>query len=81
MPLADPEEPLIQTQDPEGPDSFEKKFGERMGARYWRNSSPGQVSEVTPDYIAIKDDKGETHKVSLYNNFQFNRKTYIHNTP
>lgn len=81
MPLANPEEPLIQTQDPEGPDSFEKKFGERMGARYWRNSSPGQVSEVTPDYIAIKDDKGETHKVSLYNNFQFNRKTYIHNTP
>lgn len=81
MPLADPEEPLIQTQDPESDESFEKKFGERMGARYWRSNSTGQVAEVTPDYIAIKDDKGETHKVSLYNNFQFNRKTYIHNTP
>lgn len=81
MPLANPEEPLVQTQDPESGESFEKKFGERMGARYWRNKGEGVVKEITPDYIKITDSKGKDHEVGLYNNFQFNRKTYIHNKP
>lgn len=81
MPLIDPEEPLVQTIDPEDGISFEQKFGERMGARYWRSDLGGTVKKITPDYITVQDDNGNKHDVGLYNDFQFNRKTYITNTP
>lgn len=81
MPLIDPEEPLVQTMDPEDGLSFEEKFGEKMGARYWRSDIGGTVKKITPDNITIQDDKGNKHDVGIYNNFQFNRKTYITNTP
>lgn len=81
MPLSNPEAPLVQTIDPEDGQSFEQKFGERMGARYWRNQVGGTVKKVTPDSITITGDDGKDHEVGLYNNFQFNRKTYITNKP
>ena len=81
MPIANPEAPLIQTMDPEDGVSFEKKFGERMGARYWRSDLGGVVKNINNDSITITDDKGKDHEVGLYNNFQFNRKTYITNKP
>lgn len=81
MPLANPEAPLIQTLDPETNESFEQKFGERMGARYWRNDQEGTIKSVTPDSITITTDDGKDHEVGIYNNFQFNRKTYITNKP
>ena len=81
MPLDNPEQPLIQTEDPETGDSFESIFGERMGARFWRNDNEGTVKEVTPDQIVIEDKDKNLQKIGLYNNFQFNRKTYINNRP
>jgi hypothetical protein len=81
MPLSNPEEPLVQTIDPEDGIYFEKKFGERMGARYFRNDVGGTVKKVTPDSITVTDDNGNDHDIGIYNNFQFNRKTYITNTP
>lgn len=81
MPLVNPEEPLVQTQDPESDESFEQKFGERMGARFWRNDKEGTIKSITPDSITITTDDGKDHEVGIYNNFQFNRKTYISNTP
>lgn len=81
MPISNPEAPLVQTIDPEDGESFEKKFGERMGARYWRSDLGGTVKKVNNDSIVVTDDKGKDHDIGLYNNFQFNRKTYITNKP
>lgn len=83
MPLEHREAPLVQALDPEDPDgkSFEDKYGERMGARYFKSDKGGEVVDVTPDNIRIKTDDGKETTVDLYNNFQFNRKTYLHNKP
>lgn len=83
MPLATREEPLVQSIDPEDPESksFEQKFGRYVGAMYWDNDGNGEVVDVKPDSVTLKDSKGKLHKKDLYNNFQFNRKTYISNTP
>lgn len=83
MPIEYREAPLVQALDPEDPDgkSFEEEYGERMGARYWRSDKPGEVVSVKPDEIRVKTADGKVEKVDLYNNFQFNRKTYLHNKP
>lgn len=83
MPIENREAPLVQALDPESPDgkSFEDEYGERMGARYWKSGSAGEVVSVKPDEIRVKLDDGSVERVDLYNNFQFNRKTYLHNTP
>lgn len=82
MPLVNREEPLVQALDPEDPDgrSFEEEFGERVGARYWRGDD-GVVKNVTKDAIEVELPDKSTKKVALYNNFPFNRKTSITNTP
>lgn len=83
MPIEYREAPLVQALDPESEDgkSFEEEYGERMGARYWRSDKPGEVVSVKPDEIRVKTADGKVEKVDLYNNFQFNRKTYLHNKP
>lgn len=81
MSLVDPEEPLIQVRDPETGKSFESLFGERMGARLWKSDKGGTVKSIDNDNITITDDDGKDHNIGLYNNFQFNRKTYITNRP
>ena len=82
MPIKNRETPLVQSLDPEDPDgkSFEDKFGERMGARYFKDAE-GEVTKVTPEEIEIKLPNGEKKYVDLYNNFQFNRKTQLSNKP
>lgn len=81
MPLKDPEQPLVQILNPETGESFEKEYGESMGARMWRSDKGGIVKSVKPDRITVTDDAGEDHDVDLYDNFEFNRKTSITNRP
>lgn len=81
MPLKDPEQPLVQILNPETGESFEKEYGESMGARMWRSDKGGTVKSVKPDRITVTDDAGEDHDVDLYDNFEFNRKTSITNRP
>lgn len=82
MPLAHREAPLIQSLDPESPDeeSFEHKYGARMGARFF-NDDEGEVVGVNPDEIKIKLPDGSEKSVNLYHNFQFNRKSQLTNKP
>lgn len=82
MPLATRETPLVQSLDPEDEEgrSFEDKFGSRVGAKY-NTGEDGEVISVDPDEIVIRQNDGTEKRVGLYNNFQFNRKTYIHNKP
>lgn len=80
MPLEEPEAPLVQNGVPDMADrSYEQEYGKHMGAVY--SDEGGRVLKVTPDSIVMKTPTGETREIELYNNFPFNRKTAIHNTP
>lgn len=83
MPLATRETPLVQSLDPEDPDgkSFEQQFGKKMGTVFFDKDMDGTVEEVTPDFIKVKGADGKSYDMPLYNNFQFNRKTYITSKP
>lgn len=83
LPLKNPEVPLVQnlrTKKPDGTrESFDDYLGRSMGAKF--SDGDGEVTEVTPDYIEYKNSIGSKHKIDLYNNFPFNRKTRITNFP
>ena len=71
------EAPLVQnldTSDPEGR-SFDELVGEKLGAVRARRA--GRVIAVTPDYIRVVYESGETDDVDLYNHQQFNQKSGI----
>lgn len=79
LPLENREEPLVQVKYPWEDTSFQRKYATFYGAVY--SPVDGKVTRVTNDYIEIQDDSGKKHKLELYNNYPFNRKTFIHNTP
>lgn len=83
LPLKNPEVPLVQNLRIKRPDgtkeSFDDYLGKSMGAKF--SDGEGEVTEVTPDYIEYKNSIGSKHKIDLYNNFPFNRKTRITNFP
>jgi RNA polymerase Rpb2, domain 6 len=72
------EAPLVQnldTSDPEGR-SFDELVGEKLGAV--RAGRHGRVIAVTPDYIRVVYEDGETDDVGLYNHQPFNQKSGVH---
>jgi DNA-directed RNA polymerase subunit beta len=81
LPLVDAEAPLVQSAIPgtNGKHSFEDEYSNRMGAR--RASRPGRVMKVDEDGVTVKYQDGEIETLESYNNFPFNRKTFIHQTP
>lgn len=80
MALENPEAPLVQTGVPGSDyDSYEAQNGERMGAV--RATQPGRVLRVTPDFIEVKYQGGETKKISLDNNRPGARKSVFHQDP
>lgn len=79
LPLVEPEAPLVQSGDPDGPDSFEHRYGNVMGAI--RASRRGRVVRAGPQAVTIRYVDGTEQTHELYNNFPYNRKTYIHQTP
>lgn len=81
MPLENPEAPLIRSLNTESGKAFEEEYGESMGARLWRSDKGGTVKTVKPGMITVTDDDGEDHDIDLYDNFEFNRKTQLHNRP
>lgn len=78
LPLLNPESPLVQSGAPGGR-SYEDGYGRHMGAV--RATRAGRVISVDSSKIVVlySDGKKETHE--LYENFPYNRKTYIHQTP
>lgn len=81
LPIAEAEAPLVQSAVPgtNGSESFEERYANAMGAL--RASKAGKVIAVGPEEIRVRyaDGTEETH--DLYQNFPFNRKTFIHQTP
>jgi len=79
LPMAEPEAPFVQSGIPGTDQSFEEKFGERMGAV--RSQHSGTVIDVSPTGIKIRDQKRRVHNIELYENLPYNRKTFVHNSP
>jgi DNA-directed RNA polymerase subunit beta len=79
LPLTNPEAPLVQSGMPGQPGrSFEEAYGEHFASV--RSSAGGRVVGVFPDRITLEGPEGR-EEVELYQNFPFNRKTFLHHTP
>lgn len=83
LPLHNGEAPLVQTlKDPKTGETFEEAIGPKMGAVVADDDDDGSIIiDVKPDYIKYKNKNGEEKTKDLYNNFNFNRKTFITNLP
>lgn len=71
------EAPLVQnldTSDPEGR-SFDEIAGEKLGAI--RAKRPGRVLSITPDYVRVSYEDGQSEDIDLYNDQPFNQKSGI----
>lgn len=80
LPLKNPEAPLVQNLVGDGtPDSFDDKYGTRVGAIKARDR--GVVTDVGKDYVQVRYADGAKENHELYQNFPFNRKSFLHNTP
>ena len=83
LPIKEAEAPFVQGLDSNSLDgqSFEEQLRPHLGAvGADATLGDGLVTAVGPDYVEVKHGK-EKKQYELYNNFPFNRKTYIHNTP
>jgi len=80
IPLVNSEAPLVQgIPSKDSQDSFEKHYSRYLGAVHAEKD--GMVVDVKPDEITVKYVDGTTKTFPLYNNYPFNRETYIHNEP
>ena len=80
LPLVGAEAPLVQSGVP-GEDgvSFEEKYAKHMGAIH--ADEPSRVVSVDKTGITLANAAGKTKTVQLYDNFPFNQKTFVHQTP
>jgi len=76
LPLDNAEAPLVQAGIPGEDDSFENRYGTKMGAV--RAKHGGVVTKVDKDEITVKYGNGAVETIELYDNYPYNRKTYIH---
>lgn len=76
--LDNPEAPLVQGLSSDGR-TFEHIAGKSAGAMY--SDVEGTVVKVTPNSIVVRDSKGNLSEKALYNNFVYNQKSLMHNTP
>lgn len=79
LPLQNAESPLVQSLSDETGKSFDDMYGERVGAV--RSRDRGVVHDMDKNGITVLYPGGKKETHPLYNNFPFNRKTFIHNTP
>ena len=79
LPLETPEHPIVMNKVPGTDIPFERLIGMKIGGRPAKVG--GRVTKVTPNDIYIKGADGKSVRHGVYNNFSFNRKSYIHQTP
>ncbi len=78
--LKDGQAPLVQGAMPGRKDwSFEDEYGKQMGAV--RADKDGRVMAVKDGVMKVKFADGTTDDIEMYENFPFNRKSMIHQTP
>lgn len=88
LPLKNPEAPYVQAlKDKDTNESYNEYLGKKLGTVFADDKMDDptitsfEITSVTPDEITYKDNKGNKYKKELYNNFVFNRKSSLHNTP
>ena len=80
LPLQDAEAPLVQNAFDDGSDrSFENVYGGRLGAV--RAHKPGVVQAINKNFVTVSNEDGTVSNYDMYDNFPYNQKTYLHNTP
>lgn len=80
LPIVDAEAPLVQSAVPgtQGERSYEEEYSKAMGTL--RAPKGGVVKNISGDEITVRYDDGTEETHDLYQNFPFNRKTFIHQT-
>jgi len=80
LPLQDGETPLVQNEFDDGSGrSFENVYGEKLGAA--RAKKRGVVRVVNKGMVTVSNEDGTVDHYDMYDNFPYNQKTYLHNTP
>ncbi len=85
LPLQQGEAPLVRNMDEVGSAklgrsvAFDEIAGDQLGNI--RSKAPGIVERVSVNGITVRNEDGSREIYDLYNNFPFNRKTYIYNKP
>jgi DNA-directed RNA polymerase beta subunit len=81
LPIAGAEAPLVQSAIPgtNGQKSYEDLYAGAMGAL--RAPQGGMVTGVDDEGIHVRYEDGTSDTHEMYQNFPFNRKTFIHQTP
>lgn len=80
LPVENPEAPLVQNGIIDEDDmSYEERYGNNLGAIHAKEG--GRVLSVDKDKIVIRKPDGMKEQVELYNDFIFNRKTGLTQTP
>ncbi len=81
LPIVGAEAPLVQSAVPgtQGTRSYEDEYSDKLGSLYAKQG--GKVTRVGKDGISVRYADGTEDKLELYNNFPFNRKTFLHQTP
>ena len=79
LPLTHAESPLVQNVDDSDQEPFDRKMGKLSGAMY--ADEDGEIEDVDSDFITLNRADGTKKKLEVYNNFPFNRKTSITQTP
>lgn len=83
VPIEHGEVPFIQTlRDKATNETFQNYVGKKTGVVSANENDDGAtVTAITPDEITLKSSSGKTIRKPLYNNYSFNRKTYVTNIP
>ena len=81
LPLKNAESPLVQNVDDSDPEgrTFDHKLGKLSGALY--ADDDGVIEDVQPGHLIMAKPDGSKKHIELYDNFPFNRKTSITQTP
>ena len=77
--LKDGESPYVQSEDRYGV-SFEERYGKQAGAV--RSDRNARVTEVVPgSHITLRGADGVEEQIEMFDNFPYNRKSFLNNTP
>lgn len=80
LPLKNAESPWVQSGMPDKPgQSYEQEYASQAGAV--RADQPARVVSVDADSMTLQNADGTKKNIQLHNNFPYNRKTFLHQTP